>query len=305
MKRSVAVTQPARLKLESTMLCIQIGDDTHFVPIEDLSILVLDHDAIDLTGPLLGQLGEQGVAVLICNTKHLPSMIALPYEGHTLMPSILRRQIEIAKPLKKRLWQTLIQAKIESEGRHLLKETGKDHGFMNLARTVQSGDTTNREGLSAAYYFEAIFGEQFIRLRGKQLKDTEADLNRLEVINVILNYGYAVLRACVARAVVLAGMHPALGIFHRNRENSFALADDLMEPLRVLVNRLVVDRIRTTDDWPPDLTPELKRHMLQVLTAEVGWDGGTWPLDAALEAYAAGVRSWLFRETNRIAVPIA
>ena len=121
--------------------------------------------------------------------------------------------------------------------------------------------------------------------------------------NSLVNYGYAVLRASVARAVVMAGLHPALGIHHHHRENAFALADDLMEPLRVLVDRLACDILDMESDLPEDLTPPLKRHMLQVLTCEVTWNGGLWPLDAALEAYAAQVRSCLLGERKVLEVP--
>jgi CRISPR-associated protein Cas1 len=301
MKRSVAILSPAALKKERRQLVIAKENETHTVPIEDLAILVLDHEAIQVTGPLLGELGEQGVAVIVCNGKHLPSAYLLPYPGNELMAQTMRAQIEAKLPAKKRIWQTIIQEKIRAQGRLLIEMTGDDAGLGMMAHQVRSGDTTNREALAATIAFERLFGRGFHRARQDEDPD-QADIDR--VLNAMLNYGYAVLRAAVARAIVLAGLHPALGVHHRHRNNAYCLADDLMEPLRPLVDRETCVRMRQ-GDLPPDLTPELKRHMLGVLTAEVRWDGRLFPLDAALEWYAAGVRRCLAGEQKVLQVPSA
>ncbi len=304
MKRSVAVQRPARLSIQRAQLLIENDDGRHTVPLEDLGILVLDHDAIAVTGPLLGELGEQRVAVVVCNAKHLPSAILLPYEGHTLMAQTLRGQIEASKPARKQIWRQIVVAKIQSQARFLQEKLGHDFGLGSLSNQVLSGDTSNREAVAAGVYWDALFGEDFVRLRRAEMAESGPGLDpTIRTANALLNYGYAVLRAAVARAIVLAGLHPALGVHHRHRENTFSLADDLMEPLRVLVDRQVCDILEGEPDLPQDLTPSLKRGVLTVLAAEVTWEGGLWPLDAALEAYAVQVRKCLLSETKALEVP--
>lgn len=315
MRRSIAIQNPARLSLDRTMLLIENAEGRHSLPLEDLALIVLDHEAIAITEPLLGRLGEFSVAMVVCNEKHLPSAILLPYEGHALMAQTLRGQIAASKPSRKRIWQTIVREKILSQARLLTETRGRDHRLFELARRVCSGDTTNREGAAASVYFVALFGEGFSRMRrSRNLRTTPTDAadesedpasKTYRIGNALLNYGYAVLRALVARAVVCAGLHPALGIHHSHRENTFSLADDLMEPLRVLVDREVFVILETETEIPDDLTPALKRRVLGILTAEVGWEGGRWPLDAALEAYAAGVRSCLLGETKEVRIPVA
>lgn len=303
MRRSVAIQKPARLSVERSQLLIVNEDGRHTVPIEDLGILVVDNTAVEMTGSLLGVLGENKVAVVVCGEKHLPTLLALPYEGHSLMPQVLRGQVAAPKPAKKRVWKVIVREKIRSQARHLVERSGADHGLLEMAERVFSGDSTNREGVAAFHYFRLLFGDEFGRMRQEEMADHDPCPERLT--NSLLNYGYAVLRAAVARAVVLAGMHPALGVHHRHRENAFSLADDLLEPLRVLADRETCDILSSEPGLPDDLTPALKRRMLRVLTAEVRWDGGLWPLDAALEAYAAQVRQCLLGERREPQVPVA
>ncbi len=303
MRRSVAIQKPARLSVERSQLLIENEDGRHTVPIEDLGILVVDNTAVEMTGSLLGTLGANKVAVVVCGEKHLPTLFALPYEGHNLMPQILRGQVEAPKPTKKRVWQAIVREKIRSQARLLVERTGRDHGLHAMADQVFSGDTTNREAAAATVYFAALFDEGFTRLRQTEIDSSPPSTERLA--NSLLNYGYAVLRAAVARAVVLAGLHPAIGVYHRHRENTFSLADDLLEPLRVLVDRETCVMLEEESGLPEDLTPALKRRILQVLAAEVVWDAGLWPLDAALEAYAVHVRQCLLGERREPEVPVA
>ncbi|MFN3729316.1 MAG: type II CRISPR-associated endonuclease Cas1 [Fimbriimonadaceae bacterium] len=303
MKRGVVIQRPARLSVEHRQLLIQNEDGRHTAPIEDLDVVVLDHTAVDVTGPLLATLGEARVAVVVCGEKHLPTGILLPYEGHTLMAQTLRAQIAAPRPAQKRVWQAIVQEKIRSQARHLRNRLGGDRGLFAMAGDVRSGDVTHREAAAATIYFAALFGPAFARRRGAEIAGT--DTQKARIANALLNYGYAVLRAAVARAVVLAGLHPALGVHHRHRENAFALADDLLEPLRVLADRETCAILDEEPALPEELNPYLKRRMLGVLTAEVGWEQGLWPLDAALEAYAAQVRQCLMGERKAPAVPAA
>lgn len=330
MKRCVAIQKPAVLSLNRSRLAIANEDGLHTLPMEDLAVVVLDHQAIEVTAPLLGRLGEAGVVLLASGTKHLPTAILMPLHGSWLHAQVLKGQIAASLPTKKRLWQSIVKEKIASQARLLKEKTGADKGLFAMADRVFSGDTTNREGAAAGIYFPALFGGGFVRRRrateeeggaspasperaapgqdddpplawsSRTLPETPG---REHFVNGCLNYGYAVLRAAVARAVVLAGLHPALGLHHHNRENPFALADDLMEPLRVLADRAAWDADRECSD--DDLTPPVKRRLLGILASEVEWNGGRWPLDAALEAYAAGVRECLLERTKDFAAPAA
>lgn len=295
------IVNPARLSVERRQLLIENDAGRHTVPLEDLGVLVLDHDAIQLTGPLLGELGDYGVAAVVCNAKHLPSAIILPLRANELMTQTLRGQIAAKQPAKKRAWQAIVRAKIHAQGRLLLEKFGDDVGLGALAAAVASGDTTNCEAQAASRYFPRLFGPDFERMRQAEPEDA---VNEDRIVNAMLNYGYAVLRAAVARAVVAAGLHPALGVHHRHRNNAFCLADDLMEPLRPLVDRETFDRVKE-GGLPSDLTPELKRRVLSVLTAQVRRRDRLEPLDVALEAYAAEVRGCLLGEIQAPEVPSA
>lgn len=321
MRRTIAITRPARLSRDKTRLRIDNADGSHYIPTEDIDLIVVDHEAVELTAPLLGLLGDLGVAAVFCNAKHLPSGYFLPYAGHTLMPQVLRAQIEAGLPAQKRIWRAIVQAKINAQARLLLHVTGDDLGLAARARRVRSGDSTNQEGVAASLYFPALFGDRFKRrrtgiperldpedliadptLRAEPALEPWEDGYRIE--NGMLNYGYAVLRAAVARAVVGAGLQPAIGLFHRHRENTFALADDLMEPLRPLVDAETYRTLESAVDLPSDLTPAIKRRLLGVLTSEVQWRGGLTPLDVALEGYAAGVRECLMGNVDSPDIPV-
>lgn len=302
MKRSVAVTRPARISLEHRQLAIASADAKMTVPIEDLGILVLDHNAIDCTAPVLAALAEAGVVTVVANEKHLPCAYIVPMAGHTLMPQTLRGQFQTKVPVKKQLWKQMIEAKIRGQAQVLAMFGRNGEVLTDMAKQVASGDRTNREAAAASLYFGELFQRPFVRLRREEpMPEPEDEL--LAIANAMLNYGYAVLRSAVARAIILAGLNPTLGIFHRHRENAFALADDVMEPLRPTIDRIVVYNVMQMDRCPTDLTPELKRSLVAALTLEVGWNGGRWPLDAALEAYAAGVRTCLLTNTIKLEIP--
>jgi CRISPR-associated protein Cas1 len=192
-----------------------------------------------------------------------------------------RRQLQAKLPTKKRIWQAIITAKILGQAQVLRQNQRDDAPLMRLISKIKSGDSGNVEGVAAARYFPALFGDGFIR---------DPDL---EGINSRLNYGYAVMRAAVVRAVVLSGLSPSVGIWHHNRFNPFALADDLIEPLRPLIDQNVLESISEFPGRDSDLTPPIKRHLLRTLTIEVGWDGARFPLDTALQRYCAQVRDAL------------
>lgn len=282
---------PARLSLKDTQLVIerdQLAKVT--VPLEDLGVLVVDSLLTTISLPLLVACGERAVAVVICDAKHIPVSLLTPLEGNSLHARTLRDQVEASLPVKKRLWQAIIRAKIREQGNLLKEFTGEDGGLIALVDKVGSGDPQNVEARAARAYFTRLFGKGFIR-------------DRYGIPpNNLLNYGYAVVRAAVARAVIGAGMHPALGIHHTSQYNAFALADDLFEPLRPVVDNIVV-KIFHNGTIIDELIPDLKHSLLESLTEEVQYDNKRYPLMTALEYYASNLRQCLTGEQKRLQCP--
>lgn len=289
--RVVEISSPARLSYKHKQLCIEReGEKPSTVPVEDLGVLILDNEQIVLTHAILTACAEANVAVIVCDNKHIPASLLAPFEGNTLHAKTLRQQIAVPEPKRKRIWQTIVQAKI-SEQSELLKELrGKDEGIGKLIPFVRSGDPDNIEARAAVNYWRGLFGDDFFRVRGG------------EGINAMLNYGYAVVRAAVARAIVGAGLHPALGIHHKNQYNAFALADDAMEPLRPLVDEIVFRYVQENGE-PERLEPAIKRALLQVLASNVHYDNRKYPIITALGLYAANFRKCLLGRTRKLVCP--
>jgi CRISPR-associated protein Cas1 len=222
------------------------------VPCADLGIVLVDHPAVTYTHAVFGALAEAGAVLVACGRGHQPEGVWLPLEGHTLLGERVRAQIATGAPLKKRIWQALVAAKLRQQGRVLEENGGEDRGLIPLAGRVRSGDPDNREAVGAQRYWGALFGRDFHRRREGAPP------------NPLLNYGYAVLRSATARAISGAGLLPALGVHHHHRANAFALADDLMEPYRPLVDRKV-RRLADAGCGGDELTQETKRELLAVL----------------------------------------
>jgi CRISP-associated protein Cas1 len=223
-------TDAARLHVRHEQLVIEIAERPEAtVPLAELACLVVSNPRVSYSHTALAGLAAAGGAMVVCDEKHLPIGMMLPLAGHSVQAERFEAQAQAAEPKKKQIWKQLVTAKIGAQGRALQELRGKDLGLGEMARRVKSGDTENLEAQASRRYWPAIFNdEQFRRDRQKE------DQNRQ------LNYGYAVLRAIVARAICGAGLHPSLGVFHHNRYDTFCLADDLMEPFRPLVDRAVV-----------------------------------------------------------------
>lgn len=202
------------------------------LPIEDLGVVIVDDGRASYTQAVFIELLEAGATVMITGRNHLPLGMMLPLDAHHVQTERHRAQVSVGEPTRKQVWRALVSAKLAQQGRVLAHFTGSDTGLLALAKRVRSGDPDNLEAQGAQRYWPRLFGKDFRR-------DREAD-----GINALLNYGYAVLRAAVARAIVAAGLIPSLGVHHRNRSNPFCLADDLFEPYRPLVDwrvRLMLD----------------------------------------------------------------
>lgn len=274
LKKSLYFSQPTQLTTKNEQLCIQLKDAEQMIqrPIEDLGFVVLDHAEIYISPTALEKLVSQNVAVIFCNQKHLPSVLTMPLESNTLQSERFSAQISASIPLKKQLWKQVIEAKINNQA-SALEQVGQNSAPLKiLAQNVKSGDSDNREAQAARYYWSSFFSE-FV-------EDFYRDRYGFYPNN-LLNYGYAILRAAVARALVGSGLLPTLGIHHHNRYNAYCLADDLMEPYRPCVDRVVWEILQENPE-AMELNKQQKAQLLNVLNQDVVLAKKRHPLQIAL-----------------------
>lgn len=263
-------SNPAYLSHKNSQLVVSFPDkekDDRTIPIEDIGVVVLENQQITISHGCIASLLQNNVAIVSCDSSHMPTGLVLPLDGGHTQSERFRYQIEASVPLKKQLWQQTIQQKIYNQAQ-VLQEIGiPADNMLRWSRSVKSGDPDNYEGRAAAYYWQHIFGAfmEFNRHRGG------------EPPNNLLNYGYAILRAVVARSLVSSGLLPTLGIFHRNKYNAYCLADDIMEPYRPFVDRIVYGIISEESDYT-FLDTTLKVRLLQVPQVDVQFDDMTSPL---------------------------
>jgi len=298
-KRTVEISQrAARLSLRQGQLVIRLLEEEkdHVIPCEDIGVLLLQHPAISITAAVLDALLQAGAAVIICNEKHLPSGMLLPTISHTELVPRMWAQLTASQPTRKNAWKLIVQAKIRAQASLL---TGSSQGkLMALAENTRSGDVENHEAQAARIYWAALFPHQYeVGIKRDPLCDS--------LFNSMLNYGYSIIRAATARALVSAGLQPALGIFHHRRDNPFCLADDIMEPLRPLVDRMVKKLLEdavTGNDL--QLTQIHRRHLLDLLTITVSFQETKGPLMAVLPRYIASFHRLLSKEAEVLHVPL-
>jgi CRISPR-associated protein Cas1 len=298
-KRTICIETPCHLKCRDEQMVVSYSHVKGYeslpektVAIEDIGVLVLEHQQITLTHYLLDKLVANNTAVITCSqTKH-PSGMMLPLEGNTLQSERFRAQVEATEPLKKQLWQQTIAAKISNQAAVLKQWNINNNYLVNVAKAVKSGDSSNDEAKAAAYYWSHLFPKEWNFYRKRDGVPP----------NNLLNYGYAILRATVARSLVGSGLLPTLGIFHRNRYNAYCLADDIMEPYRPYVDvivRGIIDQTSGVDT----LTQELKVKLLNVLTVDVAMDDSTSPLMIATQRTAASLAKCYLGESRKILYP--
>jgi len=290
-KRTIIITTPCYLSVKNRQLQIEKKDKPiQFTPIEDIGFLVLDHQQITLSMPLMNTLRENNTAVIFCDILHHPRSMMLNLDGNTIQNELFKAQIATSEPLKKNLWQQSIQAKINNQAAVLnyVGSDGKD--LVSIARQVKSGDSDNREGYAARLYWPRLFGYDFRRLR-EGLPP-----------NNMLNYGYAIIRAAVARALAGSGLLNTLGIHHRNRYNAFCLADDIMEAYRPFVDAVVYELNAAFPD-SDDLTKEMKMELLSVLSCDCKMGEETRPLMLAMQATSASLAQCFKGDKRKIDLP--
>jgi len=261
-------------------------------PIEDIGVVVLDHKQITITSGALEALLENNCAIITCDSKSMPIGLMLPLYGNTTQNERFRQQLDASLPLMKQLWQQTIKAKIENQAVVLKEYSDVETKCMNVwAADVKSGDSNNLEARAAAYYWKNLF----------QIEGFTRDRDGIPPNN-LLNYGYAILRAVVARGLVGSGLLPTLGIHHHNRYNAYCLADDVMEPYRPYVDRLVCGMIKQGVDYT-ELTKELKAQLLTIPVLETHIAGKRSPLMVAVGQTTASLYKCFSGELRKISYP--
>ena len=306
-KKTLYFGNPAYLSLRNAQLVIKIPEveknDTlpetikhQFEvtkPIEDIGVVILDNRQITVTSGVIEALLENNCALITCDAKSMPVGLMLPLYGNTTQNERFRKQLEASLPLKKQLWQQTIQAKISNQAAILSICTNEETKCMLVwANDVRSGDPNNIEARAAAYYWKSLFSEieGFTREREGMAP------------NNLLNYGYAILRAIVARGLVTSGLLPTLGIHHHNRYNAYCLADDIMEPYRPFVDKLVFDLYKQYGK-DVSLTKDVKSVLLSIPTLDVRINGKRSPLMVAVGQTTASLYKCFSGELRRIVYP--
>ena len=277
-KRIIDISEAAYVRLKHQQLVIEKQSEiVGQVPIEDLGVLILQHPAIVLTQQLIVACQKNKVVIVFCDEKHLPYSLILPIgEGHTLHNKILKQQMAISEPTRKRLWQNIVQHKIKEQEQTLVMLNKESTRLSFLSTQVKTGDSGNCEAIAAQAYWKLLFGKAFKR---------DADLDG---VNSLLNYGYAIIRAAVARSVCGAGLHPTIGLFHTNQYNALCLADDLMEPFRPWVDYVVYQMASTNSEVT--INQQSKQALLGLMSEAVLYKKKTMPFMVALNYLMADLK---------------
>jgi CRISPR-associated protein Cas1 len=289
LKKSILLENKASLTTKNLQLVIKTDTKESTIPIEDIGYIVIDNPEIYLSIPALNLLVDNNTAVIICNANHLPNGMFLNLNSHHIQQEIFKNQINASIPLKKQLWQQTIVEKIKNQGILLEKITAKKNNFDFLASKVLSGDTTNMEGVAASFYWKSFFEHDFKRERFGDYP------------NNFLNYGYALLRAATARALSGSGLLNTLGIHHKSKYNAFALADDIMEPYRPIVDEKVFELMRDYNEQ--ELNTQLKAELIQIVTRTVYFKEEKSPLMVALQKTASSLQQCYTGDRKKIKYP--
>lgn len=299
-KRTLLFSNPAYISLQQDQLLIKLPylkdlgekESQKTVPIEDIGIVLLDHQQITVTHGCMAALLKNNAAIITCDHTHHPTGMMLPIDGHDTQSERFRYQIDASQPLKKQLWQQTVQAKILNQAAVLAERNIEYENMLYWARSVRSGDPENYEGRAAAYYWKNVFPKKIDFFRGR-----EGDPP-----NNLLNYGYAILRAIVARGLVCSGLLPTLGIHHRNKYNAYCLADDIMEPYRPYVDQIVLKIIDKGENFL-ELGNSIKTQLLGIATVDVQFERGRSPLMVGLQQTTASLAKCYEGALRKIVYP--
>ncbi len=268
-------------------------DILNSIPLEDIGIVVLDNHQITITHGLLAALQANNAAVITCDTSHMPNGLFMPLSSNQLQSEKFRAQIESSIPLRKQLWQQTINAKILNQAALLRQNKVPVTNMFTWAKKVRSGDPDNYEGRAAAYYWKNFF---------PMIPDFTRDRFG-EPPNNMLNYGYAILRAIVARGLVGSGLLPTLGIHHSNKYNAYCLADDIMEPYRPFVDKIVFEMVSNGEDFY-ELTTSIKKQLLSIPVIDIIIDGEKSPLMVGLQKTTSSLAKCFEGKARKINYPV-
>lgn len=295
-KQTLYFGNPAYLSLKNKQLCIQLTNKNEVEhqltrPIEDIGVLILDNNQITITHPTIKALLKNKAMLISCDDKHMPSGMMLSMDGNTELSKRQRDQLTASEPLKKNLWQQIIQQKITNQA-SVLEITGKENKrLLNLSQNVLSGDNRNKEAQAAAYYWPQLFGQGFLR-------DRHGDWP-----NALLNYGYTILRSIVARALVASGLNLTAGLHHRNKYNAYCLADDFMEPFRPFVDLMVHEMVYEYGKEIDFLEKEMTQKLLGIGVVDARFGKLKRPLQVGMSISTASLVSCFSGKLRRLKLP--
>lgn len=275
-KRTIVFANPCRVSHKNGQLVVENHEtgEQKKMPVEDLGVIIIENQQVSITIPALNALSDNNCAVVLCDTRHMPSSMLMPLDSNSVQGERYREQVGASLPLKKGLWKQIVQMKIRNQSSLLTKLGREGEKLKPLYTNVKSGDSNNREGIAAKIYWDELFGNEFVRSRMGPNP------------NPLLNYGYSILRAAMARAIIGSGLSPTLGLFHKNRYNAFPLADDLMEPYRPYVDALVHQLLLEDKN---ELDSDVKQRLLRVLFVDTVFEEYTRPLEIGLSMTSASL----------------
>ncbi len=304
-KRTLYFGNPAYLKTANEQLVVEtplpetlktatedVKTVAKTIPIEDIGLLILDHRQVTITQALLAKLLANNTAVITCDDTHHPTGMMLSLDGNSLQSQKFQAQVDASVPLKKQLWQQTVAAKIDNQAAMLAFRRQENKLLLNLAASVKSGDSDNCEAQAAAYYWKRVFPEE-LNFRRERYGPPP---------NNLLNYGYAILRAMVARSLVASGLLPTLGIHHRNQYNAYCLADDMMEPYRPFVDYVVFQLVRNNGQYL-EMSPSMKKALLEIPAMDVLIDGKKSPMMNAVQRTTASLAKCFEGKARKILYP--
>ena len=294
-KRTLYFGNPAYLKTKNEQLVFQSEEtgELKTLPIEDIGVLIVDHQQITISQALIAKLLANNVAFITCDNTHHPTGMLLNLDGNTLQSQKFQAQVEASVPLKKQLWQQTISCKINNQAALLESCRVPVKNMRNWAAEVKSGDSANHEAVAAVYYWKNIF-QIFPEFKRERFGEPP---------NNLLNYGYAILRAVVARSLVASGLLPTLGIFHKNQYNAYCLADDIMEPYRPFVDKLVLNIVNLNGRFL-ELTPSMKKDLLSLPVIDVLINEEKSPLMVAVQKTTASLVKCFEGKQRKILYPV-
>jgi CRISPR-associated protein Cas1 len=289
LKRTLFFSNKASLTTKFEQLVVSTAFKNTTIPIEDIGFIVIEHPEIYISIPTLTKLSNANASVIFCDDKHMPTSMLLNLNNHHIQQELFKNQINASLPLKKQLWQQTIKTKIKNQAEHL-KALNKPYKVLNYFESkVLSGDSSNMEGVAAAYYWKNLFDFEFKRERNGIYP------------NLFLNYGYIILRAAVARSIAGSGLLSTLGIHHHNKYNAFCLADDIMEPFRPLIDAKVLQIMNNFNE--KELTTPIKAELLKVLTETVYFEDVKSPLMVGLSKTTSSLQKCFAGTERKINYP--